>query len=1692
MRASGIIRSFGGTGRTGQALPLIVITTMPLPAFGQAFTGTETTSGPFSSGFQQFYDSSTLDASAGDAVSGGTQYFFDTSELNASATNAITGGTQTFRDSSMLNASTAYALSDGSQQFYDNSVLNASAANAISGGNQTFNNANMLKVSAANAISGGVQSFWNTSTLNASAANAVSGGIQSFAGLSVLNASAADAVSGGTQFFYADSRLDASAIGAVSGGAQDFYGSSVFDASANDAISGGYQTFHDNSILNASVSGAVSGGTQRFYQDSSLNLLADDALTTTTDFRFDNISGGTGGTLRLNGYSTTIGAIVSETPGSGLITNGGSTDSTLTVDTSHIGPTKFSGMINDGGTGSLGLSLAGGALTLAGTASHTGGTTVSNGTLTVTGLLGGDFTVHDGALIIDGGTLERPSALSQSTIGQNAGDDATLVVTNAGTLSTANKVHVGDAAGSRGEVRVTGSGSSLEVADITVGFGGEGILSVLGGGHLSSATFMNVGGGNYGQLGSGVLLVDGAGSTADIAGPLVVAGFGDGSTGAVTVSNGGTVNAGAVWLGVGNTSGSASLNIGAASVDATDAVATGTLTASHIQFYTDAASLNFNHTDSAYTFDTKLSGSAGFLNHYAGNTIFIGDSSSFSGDTTVHGGTVLVDGTLGGTMTVNAGATLGGSGTIGTTTVADGGSLAPGNSIGTLNISGDLILSAGSLLNYELGSPGATSSSPGMSDSISVAGDLTLNGTLNLAQSDDAADGVAGFGYYRLMIYGGDLSGSGLTVGTTPGLAAPAAYEIQAGGGNIDLFVASPGDDTLQHWQGGDGTWNATNTQWLNGGSAVPVSWAGNHAVFRNEPGGFGGGTVTVAGAQSFKGLQFVDGGYRLEGPGSLVVNGSGNIDGNAEIRVLAGETAEIATTITGADGLTKTQGGMLVLEGNNTYHGGTQLLGGAVSVSSDASLGAASGELAFNGGTLRVTGAGYTSTARAITMEEGGGGFDIADAGNTFTLSQDIIGPGNLVKRGDGSLSLSGRNAYGNSFVEAGTLIGEAASISGDIANAATIVFDQDSDASFDGDIVGLNGTDGVMVKQGVGTLTLDGVSTLDWTIADGGLATEATRFGGDVELGGAGTSFAFVDSGTAAYHGEISGNGQFSLDGEGTVLLTGDSSGFAGSTAIKAGTLLVGDAAGNGTLGGSLDVLAGGTLGGSGTVGSGTRSLVTVASGGTLSPGNSIGTLTVDGNLVFEAGSHLVVEVNPEGSESDLVTVTGNATLNGGAVAHIGANGNYDIRSTHTIVSADGTLSGAFEDVTSNFAFLTPQLVYDYGAGTVDLELSRNERDFASAAQTRNQIAAAEGIESIGLAAGHAVYDAIAQFADDDDLIRASFDAVSGEIHASINTALIEDSRVIRNAANDRIRAAFATAGASYAPVLAYGPGDTPMLVAADHAGPVFWSHGFGSWGSTDSDGNAASLDRLTGGLLIGTDGLVGNWRVGILTGYSHSSFKADDRASSGSSDNYHLGIYGGTEWGNVAFRTGAAYTWHDIETHRSVSIPGLTDSLTAGYNAGTFQAFGELGYGFEARDTRFEPFANLSHVSLRTDGFTETGGAAALSSVNQTTSTTFTTLGLRAEHAITLGTVGATVKGMVGWRHALGDITPNSTHALSAGDAFSIAGVPIARNSAVIETGLDLNLTPDATLGLSYTGQLAGGASDHGFKATLAVNF
>ena len=113
------------------------------------------------------------------------------------------------------------------------------------------------------------------------------------------------------------------------------------------------------------------------------------------------------------------------------------------------------------------------------------------------------------------------------------------------------------------------------------------------------------------------------------------------------------------------------------------------------------------------TFAGSFSGSGG-LTLASGTQTLTGDSSAFSGLTTVQSGTLSVNGALGGTMNVLSGGTLQGNGIVGDTTINAGGTLAPGNSIGLLTVQGNLVFAAASSYMVEV--------SPDNADRTNVTG----------------------------------------------------------------------------------------------------------------------------------------------------------------------------------------------------------------------------------------------------------------------------------------------------------------------------------------------------------------------------------------------------------------------------------------------------------------------------------------------------------------------------------------------------------------------------------------------------------------------------------------------------------------------------------------------------------------------------------------------------------------------------------------------------------------------------------------------------------------------------------------------------------------------------------------------------------------------------------------------------------
>ncbi|WP_245262248.1 autotransporter domain-containing protein [Hoeflea sp. 108] len=742
--------------------------------------------------------------------------------------------------------------------------------------------------------------------------------------------------------------------------------------------------------------------------------------------------------------------------------------------------------------------------------------------------------------------------------------------------------------------------------------------------------------------------------------------------------------------------------------------------------------------------------------------------------------------------------------------------------------------------------------------------------------------------------------------------------------------------------------------------------------------------------------------------------------------------------------------GTLVVTNGTNSFSSGAIISAGTIRITGGSVLG--SGTITLDGGTLQSGAAGLQLINHTIQFTSAGGTIDTGSFDLT-THAQMIDGDvplGAFTKLGSGSLILT--NIYGFSNYATATNVAEGSIVAGN-AN----VFSANSSYT---------------VTSGA-SLVLDNYNQVIGSLAGAGA----------VDLGTA-TLTTGNDNKSTTFSGVISGAGKLVKTGSGTQTLTGTNL-YSGGTNVDAGTLSVG-VGGVGSILGPVAVKSGARLGGSGTIGGN----VTVLAGGTHGAENQ----TINGNYVNSG----IFEVAATPAGADKLTVNGTVDISGATLnlvlspssmgAWLPVNGPF------TLIANDGgdAVAGTFASVgnLNSLLFLDHLINYTGGDGNdVTLTLSRNNVTLVSVAEAPNQASAAGAVAALPNSNPVA---AAFLLSTDENQARDALNQLSGDVHASASGGSSQASSFVGEFANDRVRSAFGDVAAPDLPVMAYGEGG-PELVAADTDRFVVWGQALGNWGSVDGNGNASGFDHSSGGLVAGADTVVGgDWRVGLLAGYSRTSFETDGGASSGDSDNFHLGVYGGRHFGAVALRAGAAYTRHSIDTTRTVSFPGLSETLKASYDAGTAQVFVEAGYRAEMGRVAFEPFAGLAYVSTSTDGFTETGGAAALTGADKSFDSTTSTLGLRAATDLHLGDAKATARGGLGWRHAFGGVEPSSTVAFAGGDSFTVYGAPIARDALLIEAGFDLAIAPKATLGLTYTGQIANGARDHGAKATLAAKF
>ncbi|MGR4893123.1 autotransporter domain-containing protein [Sphingopyxis sp. LARHCG72] len=865
-----------------------------------------------------------------------------------------------------------------------------------------------------------------------------------------------------------------------------------------------------------------------------------------------------------------------------------------------------------------------------------------------------------------------------------------------------------------------------------------------------------------------------------------------------------------------------------------------------------------------------------------------------------------------------------------------------------------------------------------------------------------------------------------------------------------------------------------------------------------------------------------------LAGSGHMYINGAISVGALNTSTTYSG-VIENGTASGGSPGrVIKVGTGVLTVTGDSKYSGGTTINGGVVAVAGNGDIG--TGNVTINNGTFDISAANNDQTIGGLAGATGTkvelGGKSLTLGGSTDATYGGVInGTGGITKQGTGTQTLTEAQTYtGPTAVNDGKLVladnGALDPASGvSVAGPATLdISAANGDRAIgslsngadgtggaielgandlsvggdnkDGTFAGVIDGEGGLSKDGTGTQTLTeaqtytgptavndgklvladngaldpasgvsvaGPATLDISAANGDRAIGSLTGaeGSKVELGGNNLSIG-NDDGDATFAGGISGTGGISKDGLGTATFSGVNS-YTGDTLVNAGALILAPGA---SLASSVTVKSGASIGGSGRL----------------------------GGLAFDKDATYTVHVDAAG-QSDRLDVDGKAALNSAKVDVIAAEGNYKPSTTYTILSADGGLDGTFSSVNSNLAFLTPSLAYD--ANNVLLTMTRNDIKFGGIGQTSNQREVGSALDNLALP--NPLGNAIVSLSADD--AREAFDNLSGELYPSVTTGLIENSQLVATQINDHMRSALSRDGLALAAAPVRAANQTPdaSSLAPSGGGLAVWGTGFGSWGHADSDEGASRFSRSTGGFVMGVDGHIGeNSLVGLVGGYSNSSFKVSRRASSASSDNYHVGLYGATQLGNLAIRAGGTYTWSDVSADRDVVFPGFLDRLTGDYHARTAQVSGEVSYAMRTGSFALEPFAGLAYVNVDNKRLSEKGGAAALTLKGDSADVTFSTLGMRGAADFKLGSLPATVRGSVGWRHAFGDVTPVSLHSLAGSTAFSIEGVPVARDAAAVELGVNVNVSSAITVGVGYQGQFGSDATDHNVVGRLSIRF
>jgi fibronectin-binding autotransporter adhesin len=531
-----------------------------------------------------------------------------------------------------------------------------------------------------------------------------------------------------------------------------------------------------------------------------------------------------------------------------------------------------------------------------------------------------------------------------------------------------------------------------------------------------------------------------------------------------------------------------------------------------------------------------------------------------------------------------------------------------------------------------------------------------------------------------VLTNGGTVQNSGTIRGGTGGLGSATTG---AGDGGAGLLLTTGG--IVTNALGGSITGgNAGATGFVGGDGGAGLEGSGIYLTNAGTIAGGNASTTAVTHGVAGNAIEFTGGTNTLELWGTSVINGHVAANGADDTLALGGSGAgsfdvtRIGTSqYEGFEHFEKTGTSTWTLTGTTTEATPWTIRQGALAISDNGNLGNVASTVTLDGGALEVT--ADMSSARHLALA--GAGTITVDTGKTFTVTGTLDGAGGLTKTGDGDLVIAADTTHtGGTTISAGVLQvgngGTAGSLSGDVVDNASLVFNRSDSMIADGDISGT----GTLTQVGAGTVTLTGANTYTGgtTITTGTLVvgdgtTHGSMTGNVHNLG----TLAFDRSDDVTFAGTITGGGMLEQRGAGTLHLTGN---YAGLTTISAGTLVVGNGFGAGA------VVDNGTLVYERTsntainnVVSGTGSVVFAGTGSTQV--NGLNSYT--GGTVIQSGTISILNNNNLGATNGSVTMEGGTlglfqTMTFTHPVAVTGNAGLNVFSNKTVI-VTGPLDGA-----------------------------------------------------------------------------------------------------------------------------------------------------------------------------------------------------------------------------------------------------------------------------------------------------------------------------------------------------------------------------------------------------------------------------